>query len=233
MADQAGRAGGIGREGQGEQAGRRTGRPPLSERRRAETRREIAEEAVRLFAEKGVAATSADEIAAAAGVSTRTLWRYFRTKEECVRPLLTTGLEAMAERVRTWDGNGSLFEAVRRDGELEIEPRHAAALRDLVRLTPREPGLRAVWLETHTEAEGLLAGIVAEATGRDPHELELRMHVAVFNLAMRIAVEDWARAGAPETPAPLDALTGTIVATLRAAVRALADDGTRRPDPAA
>lgn len=198
----------------------RTGRPPLSERRRAETRREIAEEAVRLFAAKGVAATSADEIAAAAGVSTRTLWRYFRSKEECVRPLLTTGLDAMAERVRTWDGTGSLFEAVRREGELEIEPRHAAALRDLVRLTEDEPGLRAVWLETHAEAEGLFADIVAEATGRSPHELDLRVHVAVFNLAMRIAVEDWARSDAA-TPAPLEALTRSITATLHAVARTL------------
>ncbi|MBR7837783.1 TetR family transcriptional regulator [Actinospica durhamensis] len=204
-------------------AARRTGRPPLSERRRAETRREIAEEAVRLFAEKGVAATSADEIAAAAGVSTRTLWRYFRTKEECVRPLLTTGLDAMAERVRTWDGTGSLFEAVRRGGELEMEPRHADALHRLVRLTEQEPGLRAVWLETHAEAEGLFAEIVAEATGRSPHELDLRVHVAVFNLAMRIAVEDWARGLDPLAPASLDTLTRTISATLRAVVRTFAD----------
>jgi AcrR family transcriptional regulator len=199
----------------------RTGRPPLSERRRAETRREIAEEAVRLFAAKGVAATSADEIAAAAGVSTRTLWRYFRSKEACVRPLLTAGLDAMAERVRTWDGAGSLFEAVRREGELEIDPRHAAALRDLVRLTEREPGLRAVWLETHAEAEGMFAAIVAEATGRSPHELDLRVHVAVFNLAMRIAVEDWARSHDPATPAPLEALTRSITATLHAVARTL------------
>lgn len=200
---------------------RRTGRPPLSERRRAETREEIAEEAVRLFARQGVAATSADEIAAAAGVSTRTLWRYFRSKEECVRPLLAAGLDAMAERVRTWDGTGSLFEAVRREGELAIDPRHAAALRDLVRLIEREPGLRAVWLETHAEAEGLFAAIVAEATGRSPHELDLRVHVAVFNLAMRIAVEDWARSGDPATPAPLAALTDSITATLHAVGRTL------------
>ncbi len=204
-------------------APRRTGRPPLTERRRAETRREIAAEAVRLFAAQGVAATSADEIAAAAGVSTRTLWRYFRTKEECVRPLLTTGLDAMAARVRTWDGTGSLFEAVRREGELEMEPRHAEALHQLVRLTEREPGLRAVWLETHAEAESLFAGIVAEATGRSPHELDLRVHVAVFNLAMRIAVEDWARGGDPSAEASLDALTRTIAATLRAVVRTFAE----------
>jgi hypothetical protein len=114
-----------------------------------------------------------------------------------------------------------VFEAVRREGELAIDPRHAAALRDLVRLIEREPGLRAVWLETHAEAEGLFAAIVAEATGRSPHELDLRVHVAVFNLAMRIAVEDWARSGDPAAPAPLEALTDSITATLHAVGRTL------------
>ena len=197
--------------------GGRTGRPPLNERRRAETRMEIAQEAVRLFAANGVAAASADEIAAAAGVSTRTLWRYFRTKEECVRPLLTAGLDAMAERVRGWDGRGSLLAAMCRAGQLEVDPRRAAALRDLVRLTRTEPGLRSVWLETHFEAEGLFCRLVAEATGRSAQELELRLQVGMFNLAMRIAVEDWACAN--ETADP-DSLAGAMTRTLAEASRA-------------
>ncbi|MBR7825389.1 TetR family transcriptional regulator [Actinospica sp. MGRD01-02] len=201
----------------------RTGRPPLSERRRATTRMEIAEEAVRLFAAKGVAAASADEIAAAAGVSTRTLWRYFRSKEDCVRPLLTAGLDAMADRVRAWDGTGSLLAAVRRSGELSIDPRHVTALRELVVLTRTEPGLRAVWLETHYEAEVLFCRLVAESTGRCADELPLRLHVGMFNLAMRIAVEDWARRGAESPAADLEALTGAVIRTVATAARALED----------
>jgi AcrR family transcriptional regulator len=199
------------------------GRPPLSERRRAATRMEIAEEAVRLFAAKGVGGTSADEIAAAAGVSTRTLWRYFRSKEDCVRPLLTTGLDAMADHVRTWDGRGSLLTAVRRAGELEVDPRHAAALRELVRLTQTEPGLRAVWLETHHEAEVLFCRLVAESTGRSADELSLRLHVGIFNLAMRIAVEDWARRGDGSGGADIESLTGAVIRTIGEAARTLED----------
>ncbi len=48
-------------------AGGATGRPPLTERRRAETRMEIAEEAVRLFVAKGVAAVTAEDIAPPSG----------------------------------------------------------------------------------------------------------------------------------------------------------------------
>ena len=50
---------------------------------------DISRHAVRLFTEQGVAATSGEQIAQAAGVSERTFWRYFPHKESCVEPLLT------------------------------------------------------------------------------------------------------------------------------------------------
>jgi hypothetical protein len=43
------------------------GRPPPTGRRKAATRREIAHEAVRLFGERGVVATTGEETARAAG----------------------------------------------------------------------------------------------------------------------------------------------------------------------
>jgi len=81
---------------------RRTGRPPLTERRRAAIRVEIARQAVRLFTSKGVAGTSAGEIAAAAGLSVRTLWRHVPNKESAVWPLLTAGIETVARLLRAW-----------------------------------------------------------------------------------------------------------------------------------
>src|SRR5690242_4515714 len=80
----------------------RLGRPPLSEWRKAATRLAIARVAVDRFTAKGVAATSAEEIAGAVGISVRTLWRYFPTKESCVMPLLTAGIEATAAALRCW-----------------------------------------------------------------------------------------------------------------------------------
>jgi AcrR family transcriptional regulator len=154
---------------------------------------EIAEEAVRLFAAKGVAAVTAEDIASAAGVSTRTLWRYFRSKEECVRPLLTTGLELLTEHLRDCRGDHeSLAEAIlsiRYDDETSPRVR---ALRDLLRLGRDEPGLRAVWLEAHYDAEAAFAAVIAERTGRPAGDLAVRVEAGVLNTAMRIAVEDWA-----------------------------------------
>lgn len=174
-------------------AGGATGRPPLTERRRAETRMEIAEEAVRLFAAKGVTAVTAEDIASASGVSTRTLWRYFRSKEECVRPLLTTGLELLTEHLREDRGeHGSLAEAilsVRYDDDTTTRLR---TLGDLLLLCRDEPGLRAVWLEAHYDAEATFAAMIADRTGRPVGDLAVRVEAGVLNTAMRIAVEDWA-----------------------------------------
>ncbi|MYU16484.1 TetR family transcriptional regulator, partial [Streptomyces sp. SID8361] len=52
----------------------------MSEQRRLRLRLEISREAARLFWEQGVAATSVDQIAATVGLSTRTIWRHFRSK---------------------------------------------------------------------------------------------------------------------------------------------------------
>jgi AcrR family transcriptional regulator len=55
--------------------------PTLRTRRKRATREALAAEAVALFTERGFDAVSVDEIAHAAGVSRRTFFRYFQTKE--------------------------------------------------------------------------------------------------------------------------------------------------------
>ncbi|GAA2301137.1 TetR family transcriptional regulator [Streptomyces hawaiiensis] len=202
-------------------AGGSTGRPPLTERRRAETRMEIAEEAVRLFVAGGVSATTAEDIAAAAGVSTRTLWRYFRSKEECVRPLLSTGLEMLTEHLRDWRGQCPLAEAIARLPRGEGTGPRARSLRDLVRLCRDEPGLRAVWLEAHYDAEAAFAALIADRTGRPAGDLAVRMEAGMLNTALRVAVEDWAlRSG----PADGSSLGETVTGVLRMAAHVIETD---------
>src|SRR5262245_12100913 len=53
-------------------------------RKKAATKQSIQEHALRLFVEKGYDATTVDEIAAAAGVSHMTFFRYFPRKEDVV-----------------------------------------------------------------------------------------------------------------------------------------------------
>jgi AcrR family transcriptional regulator len=172
----------------------RTGRPPLTERRKAATRLEVAREAIRLFASKGVTATSAEEIAAAAGVSVRTLWRYFPNKESCVWPLLTAGLQTLTQSLRAWSPGQDIVEildAVTPDDATADLPEMLA----LVRLTRTEPSLRAVWLQSHDDAEPVLVAALAERAGLAGDDLAVRVRAAMINCALRVAVEQYALAG--------------------------------------
>jgi AcrR family transcriptional regulator len=63
--------------------------------KQAQARLRVSRHACELFWERGVAATTGDDIAAAAGLSTRTIWRYFRTKESCVEPVLALSAQAL------------------------------------------------------------------------------------------------------------------------------------------
>lgn len=193
--------------------GRGTGRPPLTERARQATRMEIAEHAVRLFVTRGVSATTAEDIASAAGVSTRTLWRYFRSKEDCARPLLIAGLDMMTERLRDyWRGESSLTEAMPCAEDPEVaETERLAALRDLVRMSRDEPGLRAVWLETHFEAEAVFRSMIANGSDRSEDDLAVRLEAGMLNAALRIVVQDWATdAGLPYGASPGEALARAL-----------------------
>src|SRR6266508_2567443 len=57
---------------------------PVRERTRRAVRDELAQLAKELFVEKGYDETTIDELAAAAGMSKRTFFRYFASKEELV-----------------------------------------------------------------------------------------------------------------------------------------------------
>ena len=59
---------------------------PDANGRRQERRLKIAEAAVRLFEKRGLAATTVELIAAEAGISPRTFFRYFDTKESAAFP---------------------------------------------------------------------------------------------------------------------------------------------------
>jgi len=199
-------------------AGERTGRPPLTERRKAATRLEVAREAVRLFTSKGVAGTSAEEIAAAAGISVRTLWRYFPNKESCVWPLLTDGIQNLARSLRAWPPGQDIAGLL--DGVTDAEAMaDLPAMLALVRLTRTEPALRAVWLQSHDDAEPVLVAALAERSGLAEDDLAVRVRAAMVNSALRVAVEQHAMRASADPEALLTATR----AALRIAAAGLSD----------
>jgi len=192
----------------GEDTGR-TGRPPLTERRKAATRLEVAREAVRLFTSKGVTGTSAEEIAAAAGISVRTLWRYFPSKESCVWPLLTAGIQNLARSLRAWPPGRDIAELL--DGVADADAMaDLPAMLALIRLTRTEPGLRAVWLQSHDDAEPLLVAALARRTGLEEDDLRVRVRAAMINGTLRVAVEQYARGTEADEKALLEAVRAAL-----------------------
>lgn len=89
------------------------------EAHKEETRRKLLDSARRLFAERGFQATSAADIAAGAGVTERTLFRYFPSKSALVLDEAISLLPAMFEAIRNRPAGEPPYDAVR-DGILEF-----------------------------------------------------------------------------------------------------------------
>ncbi|WP_017571389.1 TetR/AcrR family transcriptional regulator [Nocardiopsis halotolerans] len=188
----------------------------MTERRREIVRMEIARAAVRLFTEHGVSGTTGDDIAHALGISTRTLWRYFPTKESCVRPLLTTGLDLVAASLRSCPPDSSLLEHLEREGLFGGgTPVMEESVADLIRMTRDEPALMAVWLEVHHAAESVFADIIADRTGAPVDGLTVRVQAAALNAALRLASEEYAlrQGGGDPTHGGMASLMRTALTT--------------------
>lgn len=193
----------------------------LTERRRAQTRLDIARTAAALFVENGLRATRAEDIARAAGVAPRTFYRYFATKEEAVAPLFAAGAQQWAEAVRGAPPGLSLRDALRHAAARALVPDSDAApglaigdaealewVRALLRMAGESAALRAVWSDACHASEETLLSVLAEREGAgEVPSLDLRLTAGVASAAVRVAVETWASGEAPaggaEGPAAL------------------------------
>jgi AcrR family transcriptional regulator len=150
----------------------------LRERKKARTRTEIRAHALRLFREHGYGATTIDQIAAAAEVSQSTFFRYFPTKEDVVLqddtdPLM---LEAFRAQPPEMSPIAALRESIR-SVNATVSPEDRAIERERQALIVSVPELRARMLDEFTRVVEIVAGVVAERTGRRPDD------IAVMTLA--------------------------------------------------
>jgi len=113
----------------------------------AAARLAVSRHACALFWAHGVTGTSGDDIASAAGLSTRTIWRYFRSKESCVEPVLAKSLDRFLAVVARWPAELSLGEHLAADAVTHpLTPQdiddEISAMR-IATMTASEPVLRA------------------------------------------------------------------------------------------
>jgi AcrR family transcriptional regulator len=168
----------------------------MSEQRRHRLRLEISREASRLFWEHGVAATSGDQIAEAVGLSTRTIWRHFRSKESCAEPIVTQGVSWEMSMLRSWPRDLSLEEHLaaettrygREAGDAERADDMLAT--KMILLAEREPAIRTAWLMACDQVEREMAEIIAVRLRLPADDLQVRLHAAAASAALRVINED-------------------------------------------
>ncbi|MFJ8774649.1 TetR/AcrR family transcriptional regulator [Streptomyces microflavus] len=183
----AGMAGAEGTTGQG--------RGGMSAERRRRVRLEVSREASRLFWTQGVEATSGDQIAAAVGLSTRTIWRHFRSKESCAEPIVMSSVDWELDTLRNWPLGLSLedhfrAEALRHGREATPTEREDIALGiKMIRLGDSEPAIRTAWLMACDQVERQMAEIIAKRLGGEPDDVEIRLHAAAAGAALRVLNE--------------------------------------------
>lgn len=178
--------------------------PTLTERRKAATQLDIARAAARLFSEQGAQDTTAEQIATAGGVSLRTFYRYFRTKEDAVAPLLTVGADAWRAHLVGIPVGAPLrpaVEAAIRATLSEADPEGLALTRGLLRAISDDPDLADVWYRVNHSSEAALLPVLAHAAP-DADALTLRLVAVAATDAIRIAFEIWA--DGDEASAPVD-----------------------------
>jgi AcrR family transcriptional regulator len=92
----------------------------LRERTRRAVQREITEAAQRLFVERGYEATTVDDIAAEVGMSARSVFRYFPTKEDLIVGKFDLVAEEMLQALRSRPAGEPVWESLRRIFDLLV-----------------------------------------------------------------------------------------------------------------
>ncbi|MDZ5079188.1 helix-turn-helix domain-containing protein [Nesterenkonia sp. HG001] len=179
----------------------------LTRRRWEATRLDIARTAARLFAEQGTSAVTVERIAGEAGVSLRTFYRYFRSKEEAVAPLLGVGAGLWQEALAGSGANDpreaipDLIEQVL--GRGGSGGGSIARMRGLLQAAAEDPALEAVWQQVNHDSERQLCLIIGSLV-EDADPLSVRLLAAAATHSIRIGLEHWARSDdGAESPAAL------------------------------
>lgn len=158
----------------------------LRERKKEQTRRNIEDAAIRLFEERGYAATTVAEIAEAADIAPRTFFAYFPSKEAVLFGDFDATFDVLRAHMDQRGPEETTFDAVRAwigtliDDE-DIDHERDACRRRLIAdnevLTAHERHLMGRF-------ERLLAENVARDLGDDPDDLQPRLVAAAAVAAL-------------------------------------------------
>jgi AcrR family transcriptional regulator len=164
----------------------------LRERKRRQTHQRIAEVGLKLFIRDGYEETTLDAIAAEAGISRRTFFYYFKSKEDLVQAAQATGfLEALRTAFAGQSPNNAPFDVVRKllpKLVTRFETKESIVVDRLLQSTET---LRAHKQAIFGQMETLLFAALRDVWTEPALQPTLRMVAMVAIGVMRLAMETW------------------------------------------
>ncbi|HEX8537675.1 MAG TPA: TetR family transcriptional regulator [Cystobacter sp.] len=150
---------------------------------------EASRAVIALFLRERTSDFSVKELAARAGLSERTFYRYFPRKEDAIRPAVDASLARIVSAVRTAPRGKSLGEALVEALRRNLAEESSMNWENFLSVLNETESFRAVWLQILTDAEVALAHVVAERLGLPPDSQRARVAGAVLATAGRLALE--------------------------------------------
>ena len=166
----------------------------LREDKKQRTRREIADTAMRLFATRGFDHVTVAEVAEAAGVSDKTVFNYFPTKEDLFFDEVPAREEALRQAIRGRRSGESILAALRRLQSGECPRMCSAGFAVFARIIEESPALQAKELKVMARFSAALAETIQEELGVDERDariaagLLVSVHRQLFRTARRQAL---------------------------------------------
>ncbi|MDY7231710.1 TetR family transcriptional regulator [Hyalangium rubrum] len=192
----------------------------LQERKQRLVRANIAELALAPLIERGFDAVTIDDLAKAAGISRRTFFRYFATKEEVVTSEFDeAGTSLLAAfRLRPRDEQPLLSLRFAIGSVIERLASAPERTRALMRLIRRTPSLRGRFLVTQDEWRDQLTAAIVERLPRGPKSPMLARLTATVSMgAVDAAMTTWAESNDRDISAVADEAFEALSAVVMAA----------------
>jgi AcrR family transcriptional regulator len=184
-----------------------TSKPGLRERNRARTYAEIANAALDLFERQGYDATTVDQIAASAGVSPATFFRYFATKEDVLFADEESSAAGLVEHVAGRKNRSTTSAAALADPVVGFASDMLGAQspnsRRLTELVMTTPSLASRSLRQRLRWEREVAGQLAKEDGRTAPTIAHTVAASVAVSCLVAGLRYWAADSSPDALAKL------------------------------
>lgn len=165
----------------------------LRERKKRLAQATIEEAALRLFQQQGYEQTSIQDIADAVLMSSRTFFRYFASKEEVLfeplRAVLNDGIRFLERVEPTESPHAALRATIVYLASLYQQQRASFLIRYQVAM--QTPSVASIYLYALMETEPAMCEALCSRREAVTNRQEMRLLVAIYMTALRVALEEW------------------------------------------